>query len=254
MQVRASGGRPLWRSTLRANGRGGRRCGGRGTAAAIVLSRGYVAADKRGGGGVDGAAGWPRRLAPCADGHGLCRHGQAGRRGVGAEARRRGRASRVCGGTSLRRPRDDRGDQRPERTAVELCRHGRAARRGGGVEPRPRTEHRLGSGDAASQEQWPRQASPLECSDTLGWALHASESFLGDLREAFGDAKARKEPRRRTKRHLGADDAAGRAAAADAPDAPRQQPSMHTHSNWQGGRRGGFAPTGGAEAGPASSE
>ena len=86
--------------------------------------------------------------------------------------------------------------------------------------PRPRTERSLGSDDVAGQQQWPRHASPLEFSDALGRALYASESFLGDRREAFGDAKARKEPRRRTKRQLGADDAAGRAAAADAPDVP----------------------------------
>ena len=287
--------------------RGGRRCGGRGTAAGSAPradGRGGVSPQTNGAEGRGSGGPPPRRSAPRVNGRGgtslrrprngrgdrrparmaarICRRGQAAGRGSGrgrgtateisvprgrqrgcvaTDERRRGEGERrpaaadAPHGTAVRGRRcGGRGDQRPERTALEVCRHGRAARRGGGVEPRRRTEHRLGSGDAAGQKQWPRQASPLERWDALGQALHASESFLGDRREAFGDAKARKEPRRRTKHQLGVADAAGRAAATDAPDAPRQQPSMHTHSNWQGGRRGGSAPTGGAKAGPTSSE
>ena len=88
--------------------------------------------------------------------------------------------------------------------------------------PRPRTERSLGSGDAAGQQQWPRKASHLERSDALSQALHASETFLGDRGEVFCDAKALRKQRRWTKRQLEADDAAGRTAAADAPDAPQQ--------------------------------
>ena len=93
-------------------------------------------------------------------------------------------------------------------------------------------EGRLGSGDAAIQQQWPKKASPLNCSDALDQALHASESFLGDRGEAFGDAKARREQRWWTKCQLEADDAAGRAAAVNAPDAPPQQTSIDTGTNW----------------------
>ena len=70
-------------------------------------------------------------------------------------------------------------------------------------------ERRLGSDNAVGQQQWPRKASPLECLGALGQALHASESFLGDWGEAFGDAKVRRKQRRWTKRQLEEDDAAG---------------------------------------------
>ena len=69
---------------------------------------------------------------------------------------------------------------------MELCRHRRLARKGGGVEPRRRTDRRLGSGDAACQQHRLRRASPLDRSDALGRALHASESFLGDRGEVLG--------------------------------------------------------------------
>ena len=57
----------------------------------------------------------------------------------------------------------------------------------------------------------------------------------------------------KSENHLCLDDATGLAAATNAPDTPRQQPSMHAHTNWQGGRRGDPAPSGGDETGPASS-
>ena len=46
----------------------------------------------------------------------------------------------------------------------------------------------------------------------------------------FGNAKARRELWRRTKRQLGVDDASGRAASVNAPYAPRQPSSMHAHA------------------------
>ena len=183
----------------------------------------------------------------------MCCHGQAARSEEAAEARRRRRAPQNShGGTSLWGPRDSRGDQRPNWTTVELCRHRRAARRGGGVEPRQRTERCLGSGDTGGRQHRLRWAVPLERSNPLGWALHASESFFGDRGEAFGNAKARREPRRQTKRKLGADNATGGSAAVNAPCAPQQPPSMHAHRGRQGSRRGDPARTGGATTGPAS--
>ena len=168
---------------------------------------------------------------------GLCCHRQAAWREGKAEARRRGRAPQNShGGTSQRRPRDSLRDQHPTWTTVELCCRRRAARRGGGVEPRRRTKRRLGTGNTAGQQHWLRRALTLERSDALGRALHASERILGDREEAFGNAKAHREPRRRTKRQLGADVVTGQAAAVDTPCASRQLPSMHAHRGRQGGR------------------
>merc|ERR1719253_1572998 len=76
--------------------------------------------------------------APRVDGRRGVSPRTSGAEGGGAEARRRGRASRVCGGTSLRRPQDDRGDQRPERTAVWDGATPRASSSG-------RVKHRLSS-------------------------------------------------------------------------------------------------------------
>ena len=219
--------------------------------------RGYVAADKRLGGGLDAATERTRTLAPRVDDHGVVLSRTSSAEGRGAEARRRGCATRPTG-----RPREDvavvaagqpqgsapqadgRGGVSPQTSGAEGRRSGAAATHGAPswIGRRRGPVALAGSGIASRALVCTQPGTP--CLTELPWGPG----------EAFGNAKARKEPRRRTKRQLGADAAAGREAAADALDAPRQQPSMHTHSNWQGDRRGGFVPTGGAGAGPASSE
>ena len=89
---------------------------------------------------------------------------------------------------------------------------------------------------------------PLERPDALWRAPQARESLLGDRREPLGDREVRGELRRQTKSRPGAGGTAGRAAEADARAAPRRPKSAHAHTDQRRGRRGGPAPTEGAEA------
>ena len=137
--------------------------------------------------------------APRADGRGGVSpqtNGAEGRGSGGPPPRRSAPRVNGRGGTSLRRPRNGRGDRRPARMAARICRRGQAAGRGSGrgrrtateisaranghegVSPRTSGREGRGSGDLPLQRSAPR------ANDRGGTLLRRSRNGRSDRRPA----------------------------------------------------------------------